>query len=505
MNYAKVKAILLAAGKSTRFKTRKSKLLFSICGRPMIMYPIRTLQELGISTTLILGHQADLIKPLVESGNVEDLSFVTQKEQLGTGHAVHCAFDSWQGFDDVLIMNGDMPLITKELICEALEKHERSRAALTFLSALVLDPTSYGRVVELGGKFTVVEEKDCNFEQLQINKINAGVYVINRKWLEENISQISKSPSGEYYLPDLIKMASEQDVIVKEIPVPYDDVRGVNTLQELWNVEQIKRSEFIKHWMAQGVRFELAQSIHIDINVKIGPGSFIGTGVHLLGNTVIGEECFLGAFSIVENSNIGEGTTIHSHSVIQDSVIGTNVHVGPFARLRHNVKLGNNVEIGNFVEIKNTQIGENSKSKHLTYIGDAEIGKSVNIGAGTITCNYDGVNKFKTEIEDGAFVGSNNTLIAPLNIGKGAYTAGGSTITQDVPAGGLGIGRSRQENKLEYAQKLLGKKKDNSKDSSIKNSKNNSCDDDAQSDRENKVGFNFRGAVKTDTDKQSNL
>lgn len=501
MNFAKIKAILLAAGKSTRFKTRKSKMLFSICGRPMIMYPIRTLEELGISMTLILGHQSDQIKSLVESENVKDMSFVIQKEQLGTGHAVHCSVESWQGFDDILIMNGDMPLITKELICEAIEKHEQSRAVLTFLSAMVLDPTSYGRVVELDGKFTIVEEKDCNLEQLQVNKINAGVYVINRKWLEVNINKISKSPSGEYYLPDLIKMASEQDVIVKEIPVPYDDVRGVNTLQELWNAEQIKRSEFIKYWMSQGVRFELAQSIHIDINVKIGAGSFIGTGVHLLGNTVIGEECFLGAFSIVENSKIGDETTIHSHSVIQDSVVGTSVHVGPFARLRHHVTLGNNVEIGNFVEIKNTQIGENSKSKHLTYLGDAEIGKSVNIGAGTITCNYDGVNKFKTEIEDEAFVGSNNTLIAPLNIGKGAYTAGGSTITQDVPAGGLGIGRSRQENKLEYSQKLLGKKKSNP----VITSGSNSRENEAQCDGENKAEFNFRGAIKTNTDKQNNL
>ncbi len=492
MDFSKIGAVILAAGKSTRFKTKKSKLLFSICGRPMIMYPVKVLEDLGLPITLVLGHQADQIQSLGEICSVKNLSSVVQKEQLGTAHAVACAADKWQQYDNVLIINGDMPLITKDLIKEAVEKHTQSCATLTFLSTLVLDPTSYGRVVELDGQFSVVEEKDCTFEQRQINKINAGVYVINTRWLVENINNIQKSPSGEYYLPDLILMASKQGVIIKEIPVAYDDVRGVNNLQELWNVEQIKRSEFIKYWMSEGVRFELAQSIHIEIDVKIGPGSFIGTGAHLLGKTEIGEGCFVGAFSIIENTKIGDETTIHSHSVIQDSVIGKNVHIGPFARLRHNVQIGNNVEVGNFVEIKNTQIGDNTKTKHLSYIGDAAVGSGVNIGAGTITCNYDGVNKYKTEIEDEAFVGSNNTLIAPLKIGKGAYTAGGSTISQDVPSGSLGIGRSRQENKIDYVQKLKSKKKDNNLDHTEK-------------DIEENIKFNFIGAVKSDTEKQQNL
>lgn len=502
MNFSKIMAVVLAAGRSTRFKTKKSKLLFCLCGRPMILYPVKTLEELGVPMTLVLGYQADQIQAKIEEEGVNNVSFVIQKEQLGTAHAVACTSENWRAYDDILIMNGDMPLITKELINEALEKHERSRATLTFMSTLVLDPTSYGRVIEWDGKYSVVEDKECTFEQLQINKINAGIYVVKRKWLEDNIHKIAKSPSGEYYLPDLIRMASEQNVVIKEIQVPYDDVRGVNTLQELWNAEQIKRSEFIKYWMSQGVRFELAQSIHIEINIKIGAGSFIGTGVHLLGNTVIGEECFVGAFTIIENTTVGDGTTIHSHSVIQDSKIGSNVHVGPFARLRSSVELGSNVEIGNFVEVKNTKIGQNSKAKHLSYIGDASVGKDVNIGAGTITCNFDGANKYKTDIEDEAFVGSNNTLIAPLKIGKGAYTAGGSTITQDVPAGGLGIGRSRQENKLDYAQKLLVKKKVNQ--TSSVSSECGSEPDQTLTEEEKNV-FNFRGAIKTKADKQNNV
>lgn len=489
-----VKAVILAAGKSTRFKTKKSKLVHSICGRPMIMYPVIALQDLGIPMTLVLGHQANVVQSLVENEIVKDASFVIQAEQLGTGHAVACSRGSWADFEDILIMNGDMPLITKELIQDIVLKHKTGGSGLTFVTAMVLDPESYGRVILKDGKYNIIEEKDCSEEELQVSKVNVGIYVVKREWLEANIDMIPRNIRGEFYLTDLIRLAAEQGVEVKDIAVPFDYVRGVNTLQELWNAEQIKRSEFIKHWMSQGVRFEMAQSIHVDINVQIGVGSFIGTGVHLLGNTIIGEDCFVGAFSIIENTKIGDNTIIHSHSVIQDSVIGGEVHVGPFARLRNNVSIGNNVQIGNFVEIKNTAIGDDSKTKHLTYIGDSTVGKSVNVGAGTITCNYDGANKFKTVIEDGAFIGSNNTLIAPLNIGKGAYTAGGSTITQDVPAGGLGIGRARQENKKEYAQKILDKKKDSTCET----------DEDSQLNLENSE-FNFRGAVKTNHEKQNNL
>jgi bifunctional UDP-N-acetylglucosamine pyrophosphorylase/glucosamine-1-phosphate N-acetyltransferase len=290
-------------------------------------------------------------------------------------------------------------------------------------------------------------------------------------------------------------MASQEKLGVKTVSVPYDLVRGVNTLQDLWGVEQIKRSEFIKLWMAEGVRFELAQSIHIDINVKIGAGSFIGTGVHLLGNTVIGEECFVGAFTIIEDTIIAENTTIHSHSVIQHSTIGSNVHVGPFARLRQNVTVGNDVQIGNFVEVKTATIGEASKVKHLSYLGDATLGAGVNIGAGTVTCNYDGVKKSETVIEDGAFVGSNNTLIAPIAVGKNAYTAAGSVVNTDVPEDALAIGRTRQENKLGYAKKLREAMKKASGEAHIEKMKPISHDNDDEI-------IQFRGAVKTDPDQK---
>lgn len=481
-------AVILAAGKSSRFKTKKSKLLFNICGRTMILYPAKELEALNIPMTLILGHQADEVKQEVLQAAVKNVSFAIQAEQKGTGHAVACSRSMWNK-DTILILAGDTPLITKELIHSLLLHHEATNATVSFCSTMVIDPTGYGRVIEDNGAFSIVEEKDCSEEQKTINRINAGIYAISRSFLEENIDKIEKSPkTGEFYLPNLVHMASQQGLTVNAYPVPYDNVRGVNTLQELWSVEQIKRSEFIKYWMSEGVRFELAQSIHIDINVKIGAGSFIGTGVHLLGNTTIGEECFVGAFSILEDSIVGDNTNIHSHSVIQHSVIGKNVHVGPFARLRKDVSLGDNVLVGNFVEMKTVQMGEFTKTKHLTYLGDAVIGKSVNIGAGTITCNYDGNKQHKTIIEDNTFIGSNNTLIAPITVKEGSYTAGGSTITEDVPANSLAIGRSKQQLKEGYAQKL----RDTLKRQNV-------------SDEDKKKVLNFHGAIKTEAEHSNNL
>lgn len=489
------RAVVLAAGKSTRFKTKKSKLLFNICGRSMILYPLKALEEMNIPMTVVLGHQAEEVKYEIETACVKEVSYVMQEEQRGTGHAVACSQETWDK-DTILILYGDAPLLTKEIIESLLVTHQEKKAAVTFCTTFVLDPTGYGRVIEENGKFQIVEEKNCTTEQRFINRINAGIYTVDKNFLAQTINQLSKNQlTGEIYLVDIVAMACEQGLKVEAHAVPYDNVRGVNTLQELWSVEQIKRSEFIKYWMSEGVRFELAQSIHIDINVKIGAGSFIGTGVHLLGNTTIGEECFVGAFTIVENTTIGDNTNIHSHSVVQDSKIGDHVHVGPFARLRKDVELGHDVLIGNFVEIKATKVGDHTRTKHLTYLGDATIGKDVNIGAGTIICNYDGIQKCQTIIEDNSFIGSNNTLIAPLHIGKGAYTAGGSTITDDVPSGSLALGRSKQEIKVDYAKKILEK---NSKETETKDEQEG-AQKKSERDVQGEV-FNFRGATKTESE-----
>lgn len=484
MNELKTRAIVLAAGKSTRFKTKKSKLLFNICGRAMILYPLKALESLGIAQTVIVGHQADLVKQEIIDAQIKQVTFVEQSEQRGTGHAVASSAPTWDQ-ENILIMSGDTPLVTSEHLRSLIFRHYEAKAALTFVTTMVMDPTGYGRVIEEDGMLQIVEEKDCSAEQRRICRVNAGIYVISKDFLEKHISKLTPSPvTREMYLVDLIKIASDAGFPVHMLSVPFDDVRGVNTLQELWEVEQVKRSELIRHWMTRGIRFELAQSIHLDIDVEIGAGSFIGTGVHLLRGTKIGEECFVSAFSIIANSIVGDGSTIHSHSVIQDSTIGNNVHIGPFARIREHGVIGDHAEVGNFVEIKNSQVGQHSKAKHLSYLGDTQLGAGVNIGAGTITCNYDGAKKHKTIIEDEVFVGSNNTLIAPLHIGKGAYTAGGSVITKDVPEESLALGRARQENKAGYV-KILKEKLAQEQD--VK-------------DDEDEFSFNFRGAIKTDTD-----
>ena len=460
MNSPSIRAIILAAGKSKRFKTTKSKLLSTICGRPMVLYPIKALASLNIPMTVVLGSQADEIKTAIEQKkDAVTIDYVIQTEQRGTGHALACSRATWDA-ENILIINGDCPLISTELIAQTIKEHTQTNATITFLTSLMLDPSGYGRVYEEEGALRIIEEKDCSSEELRITRINVGVYVMRRDFIEKNIAALeANNRSGELYLVDLVKLASDQRLPIRTISVPFDDVRGVNTLQELWSVEQIKRSELIRHWMSEGVQFELAQNTHIDIDVKVGAGTFGGTSILLLGNTTIGKNCFIGAFSILENAVIGDNTVIHSHTVIQDSTIGSNCNVGPFARLRNNVATGNNVTIGNFVEVKKSTIDEESSIKHLSYIGDTTVGKEVNIGAGTITCNYDGTKKHQTMIGDAAFVGSNNTLIAPVTIGKGAFTAAGSTITQNVPDNSLAIARSQQVNKIDYAEKIHSSKK----------------------------------------------
>ncbi len=485
MDNVNVKALVLAAGKSSRFKTNKSKLLYSICGQSMIIYSAKLLKNLRISTTFVVGYQAEEIKIAIKKAGINNVDYVHQGVQLGTGHAIASTRKSWNK-DNILVMNGDCPLLTEEIVNKLVDSHINSDSVVTFLSSHSLNPDGYGRVMRDGKKISVIEDRNLTEEQRFVTLINSGIYLFKKDFLEQNIDKIKIDPvKGEYYLTDLVKMASDQGLNVKTIPVPYDNIRGVNTLEELWAVEQIKRSQFIKYWMTHGVQFELAQNIHLDWDVKIGVGSYIGTGAHIIKGTKIGKDCTVNAFCIVENSRIGDGSYIHSHSIVQSSKIGDNTHVGPFARLRKGVILKNNVNIGNFVEIKNSEVGNNSSAKHLTYLGDSTIGNNVNIGAGTITCNYDGINKHRTEIKDNVFIGSNNTLVAPITINQGAYTAAGSTITKEVPKDSLAIARSKQENKIDYAAKLKKKKEAKKKDLSS----------DKNKDKSSKL--NFVGAVKT--------
>jgi bifunctional UDP-N-acetylglucosamine pyrophosphorylase/glucosamine-1-phosphate N-acetyltransferase len=463
MEHTSTQAIVLAAGNANRFKTKKNKQLEPICGKPMVIYQLHMLNSLSIPTILVLGENKDeTLKQTVQHYKIKDLSFATQKQQLGTGDAVASAKDQLTS-NLVLILNGDMPLISADIIKTLYKKQKETSATIAFLSTNVIDPTGYGRVINDSGKIYIIEDKECTNEQKEISTINAGAYLVDGEFLKHELSHLLKSSlTGEYYITDIVNHASEQGKIVTTFNVPYDNVRGVNTLEELWAVEQIKRAEIIRHWMLNGVRFELAQSTHVDHDVTIKAGSYIGSGVHLKKGTTIGESCTIQAYSILENATLENNVIVDYHSVIQDSTLQANAHVGPFARLRNNAIIGEDAQIGNFVEVKNSTIGTKSKAKHLAYLGDATLGQNVNIGAGTITCNHDGANKHKTVIDSNAYIGSNNTLIAPLHIQEGAYTAAGSTINKDVPKDALAIGRAKQENKEDYATKLREKIKKNS-------------------------------------------
>lgn len=460
MNSTNIQALVLAAGKSTRFNTGKSKLIEKICGQEMILYATKLLAEFSIKTTVIIGHQKENIYQIVTQHHRDTISFVTQQSQEGTGHAILCAQDTLD-HDNVLIMNGDAPLVTPEIIQKLIDTHAHENATISFVTAHNADPSvdSYGRVIKADNKIKIVEARDFTGDAHEHCCVNAGIYIIKKEFLENNIDKLERNDkSDEFYLTDLIAKASDQGLKVATINAPFDQIRGINTYTELFAAEQIKRAELIKYWMSQGVRFSAPQTVHLDLMVTIGAGTYIGCSVHLQGSTTIGTNCHINESTSLHNAIVQDNATIDAHTIIHDSHIGNSAHVGPFAHVRNGSFIDTHVQIGNFVEIKNSTIGAHTKAKHLAYVGDAQVGTKVNIGAGTITCNYDGNNKHITTIEDEAFIGSNNTLIAPITIGQGSYTAAGSVITHNVPAQALAIGRSRQINKEGYANKLKAKK-----------------------------------------------
>ncbi len=448
-----IQAVVLAAGKSKRFKTGKSKLMAPICGQEMVLYSAKLLESMHIPTTMVVGYAREEVQKVVKS-QMPNVHFVVQEEQLGTGHAVRCTQQIWQA-DHVLIMNGDVPLVTKEIIQSLYEAHQQNNALLSMIVSHHPEPSaSYGRVIQDAQGVRVVEAHEYTGDPAEDCCINAGIYLIRRSFLEQHINEIEKSSQKqEFYLIDLVPLASEQGR-VELINAPLERVCGINTLKELWAAEQIMRAELINHWMNNGVRFTFPQYVHIDLNVSIGSGTDIGAGVQLRNGTVIGSECTIGDFSILERAIIADDVVVESHSVIKDSRLETGANVGPFVHLRNQTVIGAHSVIGNFVEVKKSIIGAHTKAKHLSYLGDAIIGDSVNIGAGTIVCNHNGVNKNTTTINDNAYIGSDTVLVAPVTVGKGAMTAAGSTITQDVPAESLAIGRSRQTNKDGYVRKL---------------------------------------------------
>jgi bifunctional UDP-N-acetylglucosamine pyrophosphorylase/glucosamine-1-phosphate N-acetyltransferase len=449
-----IDTVILAAGKSTRFKQPLTKLLTPLCGQALIEYQLKTLNTLQLSAHIVIGHQADEIKQKLFNGcSSRNIHFILQKEQCGTGHALLCTLPHLQK-EYVLVINGDMPDLSSSLLHEFIIQHVTSSSDVSIGVATTAAPFSYGRVIENGKAINIIEEKNCTEEEKQITNINAGIYLFKRALLETLFKESKiDQKSGELFLPDLVNTASKKELKVSTFIMPFEQIQGINTLEEATLFETRKQKEIIFHWMNNGVTFIKPETIVVDINCTLAPHCIIYPGAIIKNNSHIGEQAIIGPYSIIEQSIIGAWTEVLSHSVIRSSRIGSLAKVGPFAHIHTETQLEEQTLIGNFVEVKKSHIQKKSKAKHLSYIGDALIGKAVNIGAGTITANFDGVQKHKTIIHDEVSIGANNSLVAPVTIEQGAITAAGSTITELVPAYALAIARERQTNKLDYATK----------------------------------------------------
>lgn len=448
-------AVVLAAGKGTRMKSSLYKVLHPVCGKPMVDHVVGNMEVLGAKEIVtVVGHGAEMVKDTLGDRS----TYVVQEEQLGTAHAVQQAERALEGREGTtIVICGDTPLITPATIEQLMQTHQEAGAKATILTAIVEDPTGYGRILRGSDDLVsgIVEQKDATPEQQNVKEINSGTYCFDNKALFEALKKVDNNNSqGEYYLTDVISILKEQgEAIAAFAAADADELLGVNDRVALSQAESYMRNRLALHHMREGVTIIDPASTYIGADVVIGSDTVLLPGTMLEGHTVIGEKSTIGPNSHLKNAHIGNETTVHS-SVVMDSKIADHVAVGPFAHIRPGSDLGNHVKIGNFVEVKKATIDEGSKLSHLTYMGDAEIGKNVNIGCGTISVNYDGKNKFKTTIEDNAFIGCNSNLVAPVTVGKGAYVAAGTTVTKNVTEDSLAIGRVKQENKEGYAKRI---------------------------------------------------
>jgi bifunctional UDP-N-acetylglucosamine pyrophosphorylase/glucosamine-1-phosphate N-acetyltransferase len=446
---AKTAIAIMAAGKGTRLKSKHPKVLHEVGGRPLLAHVIAAAIKVVPAKDVyaIIGHEAERVRGAVAQTGV---NFVVQNPQRGTGHALMVAREALAPYDQVIVLSGDAPLITAETIAMLRDFHASRKACMTLLAAKLENPTGYGRVIRNSAKSdevqAIVEDKSATAAQKKINEINSGFYAFAVAPLYQYIDQLkTDNPHAEFYLTDMaaVMRKAKQPVLVLCADNP-NEILGGNTRAELSDIDQHMRLAKCRELMTDGVTILYPQSCVIDSDVAIGADTVIEPFVQLLGNTRIGQDCRVRSYSVIRNTTIGDGVVVLPGCVIDDSQVKTGATLGPYSRLRPGSEIGEGAHVGNFVELKKTRVGKGSKANHLSYLGDTEIGEGVNVGAGTITCNYDGVHKHKTVIEDGAFIGSDSTLVAPVRVGKGAYVGAASCITADVPADSLALGRARQ-------------------------------------------------------------
>ena len=436
-------ALILAAGRGTRMKSELIKVLHPILGKPMVMWPIHAAQEAGLRPCLVVGHQEEKVRAALSH---EDILFARQAVPRGTGDAVLSAFDVLPQEGAVLVCCGDTPLLRTQTLSMLMNAHEGNLA--TVLTAHIGEPASYGRIVrnEDGKVQEIVEASEATQDQLAIQEINTGCYVFDIGWLRSVLPKFQPhQPKNEIYLTDAIAYAAQEGKAQSLLLKDFDECQGVNDRWALAQAAKVLQKRVLKEHALAGVTFEDPDSNHVDASVCLGSEIVVERGVILRGETQIANHVRIGAYSVIENSLVQERSTILPHCHIAHADIGTDVRIGPFARLREGTVLSESCRIGNFVETKKAVLEEGSKVNHLSYVGDAHVGKRVNVGAGTITCNYDGFQKHQTILEEGAFIGSNSALVAPVRIGSGAIVAAGSTITQDVLSDSIAVVRPEQK------------------------------------------------------------
>jgi bifunctional UDP-N-acetylglucosamine pyrophosphorylase/glucosamine-1-phosphate N-acetyltransferase len=448
--------VIMAAGKGTRLKSKRAKVLHEIGGRPLLAHVIKAAQQIVPAEHIyvIVGHQAENVRAAVAPMGVQ---FVLQAEQRGTGHAIMCAREQAASYQNILVLSGDVPLIRPETIARLRDFHLGKKAAMTILTAAPSDPFGYGRVIRAGSSDRVkaiVEQKALSKSQQKEREINSGIYAFATKPLFSNIDRLkTDNAHRELYLTDMAALLVKSKATVVALKASdAAEVLGANTLAELSSLDATMRARKCADLMATGVSIYRPETCTIDNEVEIGADTIVEPFVQLLGHTRIGLDCRIRSFSVISDSQIANNVLVRPGCIIDQSTIAAGAQLGPYAHLRPGSEIGEGAHVGNFVETKKTRMGRGAKANHLTYLGDSDIGAGVNVGAGTITCNYDGVNKHMTVIEENAFIGSDSTLVAPVRIGKGAYVAAGSTITEDVPADALALGRSRQTTKDGWAR-----------------------------------------------------